>query len=249
MLTGVFLLGLSFLSAFAQDTLTLEQMQNNLNDGYYAVAAQVLGPQLIEKFQNDPEAHYLYAQALYLTQRFDEARTALDQSFELSDRVPADYQHLNGLLLAAEGVISEALSVLNEAFRDSNSYVIAMDWGRIAWQANRSEEALEAFNLASETEQGKKEIWPHINRGRILKALNDLDKAIDAFNRAIEVFDANDVSIGELPSPGYVDAFYQLGTLYEALGDIQEARANYQSALTVGSNYAPAAEALERLGN
>lgn len=234
---------------FAQSLL--EQMQSNIDDGYYAVAAQVLGPQLIgsSEYQDNPEAYYLYAKALFLTANTEAARAALDQAMNLLGEQSADHLHLEGLLLAAEGNTAQALETLMTTFKQSPDYDLAMDWGRIAWQAGRLDEALEAFSQAAATPKGQRELWPYLNQGRILKGRGQLEAAISAFNLAIEVFSANDVAIGDLPSPGYVEAFYQLGSIYEALGNSQEARLNYESARLIGSNYPLAVEALERLGN
>jgi cytochrome c-type biogenesis protein CcmH/NrfG len=44
------------------------------------------------------------------------------------------------------------------------------------------------------------------------------------------------------------EAHYLLGTLFERQGQPQKARAQYQAALTLASNFAPARSALERLG-
>jgi len=244
-----FILLLLFNLAFAQDDL--EQMRTNINDGYYAVAAQLLGPEIIlnETYKNDPEAHYLYALALYFDSSPAEARAALDQSLALASDVPARYEHLSGLLYAAEGDVSESLSVLQATFRKANDYEVAMDWGSIAWQAGRNEIALEAFSEAAKTDKGQRELWPHLNRGRIFKALNDYPKALTAFTMAIDTFEANDSSMGNLPSPGYIDAFYQLGSIYELQGEAQLAKVNYEVARDLGANYPPAVEALERLAN
>ncbi len=239
------------LTPFVWAQSLLEQMQSTLDDGYYAVAAQVLGPQLVADagFKNNPDAYYLYAKALFLTSNIDEARAQLDLAIRLNKSPKTDYEHLNGLLFAAEGKPSQALETLKATFETQADYDIAMDWGRIAWQAGNLDDALEAFAKAATTSQGKRELWPYLNQGRILKDQGKFDEALDTFNQAIDVFTANDASVGDLPSPGYVEAFYQLGTIYEAKGNIQEARLNYESARDIGANYPLAVQALERLGN
>ena len=246
-----YLLLLLLLNSLALAQSLLEQMQTTLEDGYYAVAAQVLGPQLIAdaRFSSNADAYYLYAKALFLTSSIDEARVQLDQALSLSSTPSNAYQHLNGLLLASEGKTIEALETLKESFARQADYDIAMDWGRIAWQTGDLPGALEAFEQAASTLRGQRELWPYLNSGRILKELGNFEEALTAFNEAIEVFSANDASVGDLPSPGYVEAFYQLGTVYEVLGDMQEARINYESARDIGANYPLAVQALERLGN
>ena len=244
----VFVLALFLLTVgFAQSAL--EQMRENLQDGYYAVAAQVLGPQLVSdpSFQTNPEAHYLFAQALYLTGNFEGARSSLDKAIALSDEVTPQYRHLEGLLFAAEGISSLAIEALAAAFAESQDYTIAMDWGRIAWQLGRLDEALTAFDAAASTDKGQKELWPFLNKGRILKGQQRYPEAIEAFNQAIATFEATDVA-GSVPSPAYVEAYYQLGSIYELLGDTRQAIVNYLNAKTVSPTYELAERALARLG-
>jgi tetratricopeptide (TPR) repeat protein len=248
------LLALSLTAAQSpEETRAFEEMAANIRDGYYHVAAQVSGRNLITRFPENPESFFLYAYALYMIGDTANARQQLDIAMSLSERVTAQYDHLNGLLRASEGDVNGALRILQNAFIRSQDYTIAMDWGRIAWQAGNSQEALNAFRAASQTEVGRRELWPHLNSGRILKSLGRFEEAIEAFRAAIDTFDAHDTQplgaggIPQLPSPGYVEAYYRLGEIYEILGDISLARINYQAARNSDPNYEPAVNALDRL--
>lgn len=239
-------------TALAQNPI--EQMRDLLERGYYNSAARIVGPTLVESNPNDPEAFYLYSLSLYLTEAVDAARDALDQAMLLDgDEVNPDHLHLDGLLLAAEGNLRAATSLLREAFSRSSRYEHAMDWGRVAWQAYDLEEALDAYSAAAATEEGKRNSWPHLNRGRILTFLGRSEEAIEAYRRAIEVFEENDTGEAR-PSPAYVEAYFRLGEIYEAMGEAQEenrylqlAIDHYRAALTGDPNYAPAIEALDSL--
>src|SRR5690606_30311397 len=102
-------------SAFAQRE-PFEQMADLLEKGYYNSAARLNGPDLVARFPEDPEAHYLYARALYLTGDLAGARAKLDIAMELAgDDVPA-YSQLAALLMAAEGDPAGALRLLQNAF-------------------------------------------------------------------------------------------------------------------------------------
>jgi tetratricopeptide (TPR) repeat protein len=236
-----------------EEQRAFDEMQANIRDGYYHVAAQVSGRNLVSRFPDNPESYYLYAYALYMIGDIGGAREQLDIAMRLSSQVSARYDHLNGLLRAAEGDVSGALRILQNAFIRSQDYIVAMDWGRIAWQAGSYADALNAFRAASQTEIGQRELWPHLNRGRILKSLGRYEEAIDAFRTAIDIFDAYDSQpmgasgAPQLPSPGYVEAYYRLGEIYEILGDISLARINYQAARNSDPNYEPAVNALDRL--
>ena len=244
MLRALLLFCSLYSGALAQDGL--EAMRSDLASGNYALAAQFTGPALVRDMPGDPEAHYLYSYALYLVGSVVSAREALTQAFTLSPEPPPYYEVLNGLLLAAEGDSRGAQRALAEAFSRTQDYDTAMAWGRVAWQGGDYETALAAYSAAADTRQGRREVWSHLNRGRMLKTLDRPDEAITALQQAIAVFEANDPG-GDLPNPGYVEAFFRLGEVYEALGDAQQAVAYYEAARGADPNYAPASVALERV--
>ena len=225
-----------------------DQMEDLIERGYYNSAAQLNGPELVTAHPDVARAHYLYAYALYLTGDIPAARAQLEEALRLTDEAAdADLTHLNGLLRAAEGDADGALRALQNAFVRSSAYDHAMDWGRIAWQVGRYQEALQAFEAAATTSAGATSLWPHLNRGRILLYLGETELAIDALRRAISIFEATDPGGSRPPSPGYVEAFFRLGQAFEALGRFEDAETFYRAARSTDPNYIPAATALDRL--
>src|SRR6056297_512503 len=196
-------------------------MRDLLARGYYNAAAQLEGPNLVQQRPDDPEAHYLYARAAYV--------------------------HLNGLLRAAEGDTEGALRSLENAFLRSRDYQHGMDFGMIAWRDGRLETALAAYAAAAETTRGQREPWPHLNRGRILARIGRTDAAVEAFETAIEVFEQADPGGVRPPSAAYVEAFYRLGRLREAAGELARAEQDYKAARSIDPNYTPAIQALDAL--
>ncbi len=239
-------LALLILLSIALAQADLEQMQSLIAEGRYASAAQIVGPNLVRDYPDNAEAHYLYGYALYVTGNITAARSEINQALALSaSPVDPRYDHLSALLFAAENDFDSAKRLLRNAFIRSQSYDIAMDWARISWQVSQFGEALEIYLSAAATPRGRSELWPHLNRGRILKDLGRYEEAITAFETAITVFEDNDPGTS-LPSPGYIEAFYRMGEVYELMGDMGRARANYEAA-QIDPNYTPAAEALKRL--
>jgi tetratricopeptide (TPR) repeat protein len=244
---------------------SLEQLRQNLEDGYYASAAQISGPGAVREDPNNPEAYFLYSQALYYTEDFPAARTQFEKAMSLTSNPTPDYLHLNGLITAAEGNLTEAVTLLETAFLRSQNYLMAMDWGRIAWQAGDFDTALKAYEAASNTEQGQKELSPHLNRGRILQlSKGDNEGAIAAYKTALTIFEENDPSddppedendpgddtpipVPTPVPPGVVEANFRLGEIYESLGDDATAKSYYDAALFYDRNYTPAQNALTRL--
>src|SRR5690625_5140549 len=76
-----------------------EQMEDLIERGFYNSAARVVGPELVESEPENAYAHYLYADALYLTGALEAARVSLDTAFELAAEPTAAMLHLRGLLL------------------------------------------------------------------------------------------------------------------------------------------------------
>lgn len=241
-------------SGFCIAQTPLEQMRDLLDRGYYNSAARVIGPGLVQSLPDDPQAHFLYSRSLYLTGALAEARKELDRALELSGDAPnPDLNHLDGLLRASEGDLAAAVRLLRNAFVRSRDYEHAMDWGRVAWQAYRLDEALEAYSAAANTEAGASSSWPHLNRGRLLHYLGRTEEAIAAYRTAIEVFEEHDTGEAR-PSPAYVEAYYRLGQIYEEMAAddrsprfLQLAADHYRAALTGDPNYAAAIEALDSL--
>lgn len=233
-------------AAFAQRE-PFAQMADLLEKGYYNSAARLNGPDLVARFPEDPEAHYLYARALYLTGDLAGARAQLDTAIELAgDDVPA-YSQLAALLMAAEGDPASALRLLQNAFLRTRDYDYAMEWGRVAWQAARYDEAIQAFQAAAETDEGSREPWPYLDLGRVLMLSGRLEEAIAAFNTAIDVYERFDSGAAGPGSPAYVEAWFRLGETYEMLGQLDRAETHYRAARTADPNYGPAVAALDRL--
>lgn len=243
----VLLLALASGAVLARDA-AMDTMRDLLNRGYYNSAAHLNGPNLVESFPDDPEAHFLYARALFLVGEIDAAAARLAIANERTvGGIPPGHVHLGALLRAAQGDAAGAVRALQNAFLRSQRYEYAMDWARVAWQAGMYEDAIEAFTAAAATEAGRREPWPHLGRGRLLAAVGRTEAAIEAFERAIDVYETNAASAGRLPSPAYVEAWYRLGEALESLGRVVEADGAYRAARTADPNFGPAIQALERL--
>lgn len=223
------------------------QMTDLLAKGYYNSAARLNGPELVANFPDDPEAHYLYARALYLTEDLTGATNELATAITIAGEEGPEFAHLGALLQAANGDPVGALRALENAFLRTRDYGFAMDWGRVAWQAAAYDEAISAFQAAAQTDEGSRELWPRLNMGRVLMLEGRPNEAIAAFNDAIDVFERIDRGEAGPGTPAYVEAYYRLGEAHEQLGDLEQAETNYRAARTADPNYAPAITALDRL--
>lgn len=238
--------GVAFGEGDAGAAEQLRQMRSLLEQGYFNSAARLNGPELVARFPGVGEAHYLYARALFLTGDAAGAAASLDVAVGLLGELEPEVVNLQGLVRAELGDPDSALRALQVAFVRGREYEFAMDWGRVAWQFGRYEEAISAFEAAAGTPRGSRELWPLIDKGRLLVLLGRLDEAVETFNAAIDVFEAHDQG-GSRPTPAYVEAYFRLGEAFERLGDVRRAELNYRAARTADPNYVPAVQALDRL--
>ncbi len=218
-----------------------------LRGGYYALAAQVEGPQVVRARPRNVEARLLYARALYLAGGAAEAERQLEAARALSatPEQKRSLGHLNALVRAARGDTAGAAQQLETLFRTAPEYELAMDWGQVAWQGGDLQAAERAYRAAAATPRGQREPWPTLNLARLLLQRGDPQGALGPLEATLTRFEKG---LSPLPSPAYAETFYRLGQAYEALGDPQAALPNYQAARSVDPGYAPALSALERLG-
>lgn len=234
-------------TAAAQSSDSIAPMRDLLERGYYNAAAQLEGPNLVLRLPENAEAHYLYARALWLTGDLAGARREIDAALALDQDPAPELLHLDGLLLSAEGDDASALTALERAFEGSGAYQHAMDWGMVAWRSGDIDLALRAYAAAADSERGRLEPWPHLNRGRILALSGRNEEATAALETAIDVFEQGDVGGMGPPPVAYVEAFYRLGQVRERMGDLNGAEQDYKAARSIDPNYAPATQALDAL--
>lgn len=222
-------------------------LRDLIDRGYWHSAAQLSGPALVAQRPDDPEAHLLYATALFLTGDLAEAAERLAIATALtSGGLPVAHAHLAALIRAEQGDVAGAARALQNVFLRQPTYAFAMDWGRIAWQAGLLDDAANAFEAAAGTDQGAREAWPHLSLGRVHAARGRWEAAVAAYLRALDVFEANDPGGAGPPSPVYVEAWYRLGEAYEALDRLREAEAAYRAARSVDPNHGPSVQAVDR---
>jgi len=235
-------------AAWAQPD-SVAALRELLSGGFYALAAQVEGPRVVEAQPRNAEARLLYARALYLVGNLGAAGSQLERAETLtrSPELARAVTHLSALVQAAEGDTKSAERLLAQTFRAAPDYQLAMAWGQVAWQGGNLETALRAYQAAAATPKGRREPWPSLNSARLQLQKGDFSGAIASLETTLTLLE-QDPNPSPRPSPAYAEAFYRLGQAHEAQAEIQEARSNYQAARSVDPDYAPAEVALERLG-
>ena len=241
-------IGLTGVGRAQPEADSVASLRELIAGGYYALAAQVDGPQVIRAHPQSGEAHLLYAQALYFVGDLEAAGAQLNRAKGLASAPDTQrgVTHLEALVQAAQGNPESAVGMLAQLFEASGDYNVAMDWGQVAWQSGNLEAALGAYRAASSTASGKTEPWPSLNTARLLILQENYPEAISTLETTLTILEADP---SPRPSPAYAEAFYRLGEAHEALGETDEAISNYQAAQSVAPDYLPAREALNRLEN
>lgn len=230
------------------DADSVASLRELIAGGYYALAAQVDGPQVVRAHPESGEAHLLYAQALYLVGNLEAAAAQLNRAKGLADGPDLNQgvTRLEALVQAAQGNPQNAVRMLARLFDTSGDYEVAMDWGQVAWQSGNLEGALRAYRAAGDTALGETEPWPSLNAARLLLLQKNYADAITTLETTLTILEGDS---SPRPSPAYAEAFYRLGEAHEALGEDDDAISNYQAAISVNPDYLPADEALKRLEN
>lgn len=233
-------------TAWAQPPEGVAALRELLSGGYYALAAQVEGPQVVEAYPESAEAHLLYARALFLVSNHDGASRQLTRAktHPTTPELGRDLTHLEALVRAAQGDTANAARLLGRVFRAAPDYRVAMDWAQVAWQGGDLETALRAYRAAADTPQGEAEPWPSLNIARLLLQQGHFSEALAPLERTLTILEQD---VSALPSPAYAETFYRLGQVHEALGEVAEAVSNYQAAANADPDYVPAETALLRL--
>ncbi len=189
-----------------------------------ADAALSLVAQLRAAGHRGPELDVLHGRALHAAGLFDDAETML-----LSvGRRNAPALSALGVLYLEQERLDEAVAVLQRAHR-INRALAANNLGFALLSAGRSDEAVEVLRGALMIDSANSRVRG--NLGFALVACGRTDEALRVFGA--------DGSRGA--------AHFNVGVGQELMGQIDDARASYQAALTFEPEFARAAEALARL--
>jgi len=207
---------------------------------------------------------------LYLmTKEYDKAHLYADRAISLNINASKPYYYKGIAFLETNDTANAILNLKIASNLDTNSFAPNMQLGALYYDSNDSlaelflkkalkvqpsnasaiyylgmlyqqekefENALEIYSRLFDNEKSAKRAY--YNSAYIyLVELQEFDKAEEMFKKAVEL------------DPGFVEAIYNLGRVYEAKGNKQMARNYYDSALMVLPNYPLAVQGLNRLDN
>lgn len=204
---------------------------------YLILREYELSEQYAEKLKSinidNPEAYYLMG--IGFMERADTARAIV----ELQLAATLDTLHYAALMQLASIYDSKedtiAIAYYKKALKAKPMDESALFYLAVAYQDNkRFVESIKLFDTLCATYATSRRPYYHLGYIYLVE-FQQYDKAEAAFIKAIEI------------DPSYVEAVYNLGRTYEAMGNFNAARVQYRQALQLLPNYPLAVQGLNRI--
>jgi len=182
---------------------------------------------------NNAEPYYYKGMALLET--YDTANAILN--LKIASNIDTNNYSANMQLGAVYYHVNDSISeiYLKSAIKNQPDDASAHYYLGMLYQENGDfEKALETYSQLFNNKKGSKRAY--YNSGYIyLVEIKQFPKAVEMFTEAVAL------------NPAFVEAVYNLGRSYEAMGDFDSARTQYQNAIKILPNYPLAVRGLNRL--
>jgi tetratricopeptide (TPR) repeat protein len=216
---------------------------------------------------NDEQAYIKLAETYLIIKNYSMAKKSADVALSINQDNEQAY-FLKGIAFLEEGDTSNAVTHLRIASNmDTANYRILVQLGSIYQQLNDTV-AFDYFNAALRAKPDDE--FALFSMARFYQGLGDYETALAYYDKVIGSYPLNKKAsynkgyillveyedfIGATNAfqqalnidPSYVEAVYNLGRTYEALGLYEEAATKYRQALELHTNYPLAIEGLNRL--
>lgn len=189
-------------------------------------------------------AYFYKGMVFELIGQKDNARSSYQTAIE-TDGSYYDALHHMGNLLASE-MDEKALTYYDAALDvEPNSYEVLRNKGLFLKEIGMYPEAIAAFEQILSFDPNNEECYYNIANTHVASYRDDMpqetkdtvvNNAIENFKKATEL------------NPEYIDAWYNLGWMYEFLGEKKKAIEYYQQVLEIDDYHEPTLEALTRIG-
>lgn len=242
-----------------------------LVDVYFSQNKTRLAKELLEiiekKFPENAEGLLKLSELYFLVKQYQKGIDYVNKALKI-DASSAKAYYIKGSIYRESGDTARAISSFETAKDQDNSYLDAYHDLGIIYAARKNPLALEYYNSAlridpsnAETRYARAKFLQDLgkiedaiteynainssskdcdlcfyNLGAIyLEVKNDAGKAIDYFSKAIAI------------NPNYADAYFARGYAYSKLNDKKNAKADYQSCLSLNPNHDGAALGINNL--
>ncbi|HOZ29295.1 MAG TPA: tetratricopeptide repeat protein [Bacteroidales bacterium] len=234
-----------------------------LSDGKSEKAKNIL-TLCLHRFPFNVEARVGIAKLYLYVQMYSEAMKEI-LNLEANDLQNADSYFVKALILNETEMFDDAIKALKKAIEYNPDHWEAYNLLGIIYERLDNPLAMEYFKTAVRLFPENSEI--RFNAGYVLQQFGEIEKAIDEYNKVIELDSmyyqayfnlgylfVNDVkdykksleyfsAAIKCDSSAY-KAFYNRGYTYELMGNYKLAEADYRTALKIMPNYDPAVEGL-----
>ncbi|PJF44444.1 MAG: hypothetical protein CUN55_03985 [Phototrophicales bacterium] len=230
----------------------LEQAMNAAQKGQYAEAAHLASAALVLQPKN-AEAYQQRAMWYHLAGQDDKALTDYEQAIQISPNNAALYLE-RGNLKRQQGDHEGAIADYSQAIRlDPNSpeaYHARYESHLAIDQLDKAIEDLsKAIQLAPRAEYFRQRAELYLLTGKRRQALADLERAVPSLESAYlqaraaasqQADTARNQDLLALVKEAYLAALVQRAAIRQQEGDLPDALADVQAALTIDADYAPA---------
>jgi tetratricopeptide (TPR) repeat protein len=242
-----------------------------LSDIYFATNKTFYAKSALEKsLALDPsnvEANMKLAEIYFIVKKYNDAMLNISEALK-KDPSNVKAFFMMGMIYKETGDTAKAISSFQTAIdKDQSNYNAYMQLG-ILYEAKNNPLALQYFNGALKLKPASEEAL--YGRGLYYQDHDDLDKAIQDYTTIVQIDPKNahaHFNLGYIhynylkvydqaikhyddainANPDYAEAYYNRGLCYEALGNIANAKQDYDKALSLRSGYELALKGLERL--
>lgn len=242
-----------------------------LADVYFATNKTRLAKETLEatvkKFPNDTEALLKLAELYYLVRQYENAITNINKALKIDENMATAY-FLKGSVFKEMGDTAKAISSMQTAIEQDNKFFDAyLDIG-ILYASRKNSLAFEYFNNALLLNPNSENA--RFAKAKLLQDMNRIDESVEIYKTILignnsntdALYNLGAISLGHKKNPNeavdyfskaiavdpkFTEAYLGRGASFEALKDLENAKADYNMCLQITPNYAPAIAALNAL--
>jgi tetratricopeptide (TPR) repeat protein len=242
-----------------------------LADVYFASNKTRLAKETLEitvkKFPSNTEALLKLAELYYLVRQYENAITNINKALKIDENMANAY-FLKGSVFKEMGDTAKAISSLQTAIEQDNKFFDAyLDIG-ILYATRKNPIAFEYFNNALRINPNSENAV--FAKAKLLQDLNKIDESITLYKEILvrnkdnsdALYNLGAISLEKKKNPKeavdyfskaiavdpkFTNAYLGRGASFEALKDLDNAKADYNMCLQITPNYEPAIFALNNL--
>lgn len=242
-----------------------------LADVYFATNKTRLSKETLEatikKFPENTEALLKLAELFYLVRQYENAITNINKALKIDENMANAY-YLKGSVFKEMGDTGKAISSLQTAIEQDNKFFDAFLDAGILYASRKNPLAFEYYDNALRLRPNAENVL--FAKAKLLQDLNKIDESIVLYKEILlknkdntdVLYNLGAISLSKKKNnneaidyfskaiavnPQYAEAYFARGAGFEAIKDLENAKADYKMCLKLSPNYEPAITALNNL--